>query len=68
LETRNLNESRHFQKLNVAYFNGITLSISLKLNFTPNILGCYGLKTKSTTLEVENTTSKSYFIVALQNK
>jgi len=31
------------QKLKIAHFNGKVLSISLKLNFTPNTLGCYGL-------------------------
>jgi len=31
---------RHFPKLKIAYFNGKILSISLKLNFTQNTLGC----------------------------
>jgi len=34
---------RHFLKLKIAYFNGKILSTSLKLNFTPNTFGCYGL-------------------------
>jgi len=37
-------EFRHFPKLKIAYFNGKILSISLKLNFTPCTLGCYGLR------------------------
>jgi len=33
-----------FQRLKVRILMGKILSISLKLNFTPNTLGCYGLK------------------------
>jgi len=32
-----------FPKLEIAYFNGKKF-FKLKLNFTPNTLGCYGLK------------------------
>jgi len=35
---------RHFSKLKIACFNEKILPISLKLNFTLNILGGYGLK------------------------
>jgi len=34
---------RHFSKLKISYFNGKIPPISLKLNFTPSTLGCYGL-------------------------
>jgi len=34
---------RHFPKLKIAYLMEKILSISLKLNCTPNTLGCYGL-------------------------
>jgi len=36
-----------FQKLKIAHFYGKILSISLRLNFTPNTLGCYGLTTNN---------------------
>jgi len=32
-----------FQSLKMRKFRGKILPISLKLNFTPNTLGCYGL-------------------------
>jgi len=32
----------HFPELKFAYLNGKILSISPKLNFTPNTLGCDG--------------------------
>jgi len=35
---------RHFPKLQIAHFKGKNLSISLKLNITPNTLDCYWLK------------------------
>jgi len=34
---------RHFAKLENSYINGKNTSNSLKLNFTPNTLGCCGL-------------------------
>jgi len=34
---------RVFSKLKISYFYGKILPISLKLNFTPKTLGCYGL-------------------------
>jgi len=37
------NNFGHFPKLEIALFNGKILRISLKLNFIPNTLGCYGL-------------------------
>jgi len=39
---------RQFPKLKIAYFNGKIVSISLKLNFSPNTLGCYGLRLAKT--------------------
>jgi len=39
-------------KLEIAYFNGKILSISLKLNFTPNTLGSYGLSEFSLNLRL----------------
>jgi len=43
-----------FSKLEIAYFDGKILSISLKLNFAPNTLGCYGLILSIiTTVDVE---------------
>jgi len=44
LETYEIQQFRHFSKLRIAYFSGEILSISLKLNFTPNTLGCHWLK------------------------
>jgi len=34
----------HFPKLKITYYNGFFFSISLKLNFTSNTLGCFGLE------------------------
>jgi len=36
-----------FQSLKLRIFVGKIISISLKLNFTPNTLGCYGLNRES---------------------
>jgi len=35
---------RDFPKLKIAYFNAKIISVSLKLNYTPDILGGYGSK------------------------
>jgi len=37
----------------------IILSISLKLNFTPNTSGCYGLRLYTTTQVIENASTES---------
>ena len=37
------NNLGNFWTLKISYFNGKKLPISLKINFTPNTLGCYGL-------------------------
>jgi len=46
-----------FQSLKLRILLGKILSISLKLNFTPNILGCYGLT--SSNLTPSNPTSSN---------
>jgi len=42
------NNLRIFQSLKLRNLMGKILQISLKLNSTPNTLGCYGLITRST--------------------
>ena len=36
-----------FQSIKVRIYADISLPISLQLNFTPSILGCYGLRVKT---------------------
>jgi len=44
---RKFNNLGIFQSLKLRILMGKSVRISLKLNFTPNISGCYGLKRQS---------------------
>jgi len=54
------NNLGNFQSLKLGNLMGKILPISLKLNFTPNALGCYGFRQEARTLNVKYSAQKAY--------